>query len=327
LFVLSRTTDLRKLESLQAFLPFIVPQRPGEEAQTFITISEAQRNNPILRASPSPEVWSKLPPVFTLDEQLRAKPESEVLAFGRIQSIPNDDPLFTSRRVNRAKSLALTCYGLWRWKSYADGIPGAERLLENLVSNSVRWLVTREDEKPVHVRPAKESFAGSEPVEFTGQVYDENYQPINDAEVSLSVTQQGQTSQLTLTSLGNGRFEGAFDPLPEGDYTYSARALAGGKELAQEKGSFSVGGLNAEFLETRLNRLLLEQLAARTGGKYYEPQELSRLSADLAQMPNFRPRDVILARQFELWNKRWMMVVLVALFSIEWFLRKRNGML
>jgi hypothetical protein len=115
--------------------------------------------------------------------------------------------------------------------------------------------------------------------------------------------------------------------LPEGDYTYSARALAGGKELAQEKGSFSVGGLNAEFLETRLNRLLLEQLAARTGGKYYEPQELSRLSADLAQMPNFRPRDVILARQFELWNKRWMMVVLVALFSIEWFLRKRNGML
>jgi len=327
LFVLSRTTDLRKLESLQAFLPFIVPQRPGEEAQTFFTISEVRRSNPILRASPSPEVWSKLPPVFTLDEQLRAKPESEVLAFGRIQSIPNDDPLFTSRRVNRAKSLALTCYGLWRWKSYADGIPGAERLLENLVSNSVRWLVTREDEKPVHVRPAKESFAGSEPVEFTGQVYDENYQPINDAEVSLSVTQQGQTSQLTLTSLGNGRFEGAFDPLPEGDYTYSARALAGGKELAQEKGSFSVGGLNAEFLETRLNRLLLEQLAARTGGKYYEPQELSRLSADLAQMPNFRPRDVILARQFELWNKRWMMVVLVALFSIEWFLRKRNGML
>lgn len=327
LFILSRTTDFRKLDVLAAALPFVVPQRQREEAQTFFTIVDAQRNNPILRSLPSPEVWTKLAPAFILDEPVQAKPESEVLALGRIQSMTTNDPLFISRRVNRAKSLALTCYGLWRWKTYTEGVPGSERLLENLVSNSVRWLVTREDEKPVQVRPSKAMFTGSEPVEFTAQVYDESYQPVNDAEVSLSVAQQGQTSQLTLTSLGNGRFEGAFDPLPEGDYTYLARAIAGGKELAQEKGSFSVGGLNAEFLETRMNKLLLQQLAARTGGKYYDTQELGRLPADLARMPDFKPREVSLAQHMELWNKPWMMGVLVALFSVEWFLRKRNGML
>lgn len=326
-FILSRTTDLGKLAQLSAALPFVVPQRQEEETQTFFAIAEGQRNNPILRSLPSPEVWAKLAPAFIPGEPMQAKPESEVLASGRIQSITTNDPLFISRRVNRSKSLALTCYGLWRWKTYAEGVPGSERLLENLISNSVRWLVTREDEKPVQVRPSKEIFAGSEPVEFTAQVYDENYQPVNDAEVSLSVAQQGQTSQLTLTSLGNGRFEGAFDPLPEGDYTYTARAIAGGKELAQEKGSFSVGGLNAEFLETRMNKLLLQQLAARTGGKYYDPRELGRLPADLNRIPDFKPRDVLLAQHVELWNKRWMMGVLVALFSIEWFLRKRNGML
>jgi hypothetical protein len=326
-FILSRTTDFGKLAQLSAALPFVVPQRQEEETQTFFTIAEGQRNNPILRSLPSPEVWAKLAPAFVPGEPMQAKPESEVLASGRIQSITTNDPLFISRRVNRSKSLALTCYGLWRWKTYAEGVPGSERLLENLISNSVRWLVTREDEKPVQVRPSKEMFAGSEPVEFTAQVYDENYQPVNEAEVSLSVAQQGQTSQLTLTSLGNGRFEGAFDPLPEGDYTYTARAIAGGKELAQEKGSFSVGGLNAEFLETRMNKLLLQQLAARTGGKYYDPHELGRLPADLTRIPEFKPRDVSLAQHVELWNKRWMMGVLVALFSIEWFLRKRNGML
>jgi hypothetical protein len=216
---------------------------------------------------------------------------------------------------------------LWRWKSYSEGIPGAERILENLISNSVRWLVTRDDEKPVQVRPSKEIFAGSDPVEFTAQVYDENYRPIDDAEVSLSVSQKGQASQLTLTSLGSGRFEGAFDPLPEGDYTYSARATAGGRQLSEERGAFSVGGLNVEFQETRANKLLLQQIAARTGGRYFESNDLQQLPRVLASLPNFRPRDVSVARQFELWNRPWMLGVVVALFAVEWFLRKKYGML
>jgi len=272
-------------------------------------------------------VWSKLPPSFTLDEPFRAKPEDIVLATARVQSSTSTEPLMLSRNVNRSKSLAILCYGLWRWKSYSEGIPGAERMLENLFSNSIRWLVTRDDEKPVQVRPSKEIFAGSDPVEFTAQVYDENYRPIDDAEVSLSVAQKGQASQLTLTPLGNGRFEGAFDPLPEGDYTYTARATAGGRQLSEEHGSFSVGGLNVEFQETRANKLLLQQIAARTGGRYLESDELQRLPQELSALPNFRSRDVSVARQFELWNRTWMLAVVVALFAVEWFLRKKYGML
>ena len=277
--------------------------------------------------SSSLDVWGKLPPSFTLSESFRAKPEDIVLASVRGQSTGGTEPLVLSRNVNRSKSLAILCYGLWRWKSYSDGIPGSERMLENLFSNSVRWLVTRDDEKPVQVRPVKEIFGGSEPVEFTAQVYDENYRPIDDAEVSLSVTQQGQTSQLSLTSLGNGRFEGAFDPLPEGDYTYAARAAAGGRQLGEERGSYSVGGLNVEYLETKTNKLLLQQIAARTGGRSLEPNELSRLPQDLSSLPGFRARDVSLARQVELWNTTWVLGIVVALFAVEWFLRKKHGML
>ena len=327
LFVLSRTTDIRRLQTLVGFLPFVVPAQTGDETQAFVAVSENQRNNPIVKVSSSTDVWSKLPPAFILDVPFRAKPEAEVLAYARVQTIMTNDPLLVSCRVNRAKSLAFLCYGIWRWKSYSDGIPGGERTLENLFSNSVRWLVTRDDEKPVQVRPTKEIFAGSEPVEFTAQVYDENYRPMENAEVSLSVSQKGQASQLTLTSLGNGRFEGVYDPLPEGDYTYTAQAIAGGQRISEEHGSFSVGGLNAEFQETRANKLILQQIAARTGGQYYDSQSLQRLPEDVAALPNFRQRDVSVAQQFELWNKSWMLAAVVALFSIEWFLRKRNGML
>ncbi len=207
-FVPSRSLDFQKLKSLEPFLPFIVPPQGGEEGQLFFALSEDQQNHPILRSS-SADVWSKLPPVFTVEVSLRAKAESEVLARARIQNVTTNDPLFLSRRVNRSKSLALACYGIWRWKSYSEGIAGAESLLENFMSNSIRWLVTRDDEKPVQVRPTKEIFAGSDPVEFTAQVYDDNYKPIDAAEVTLSVTKKDLSSQLALTSVGDGRFEGA----------------------------------------------------------------------------------------------------------------------
>lgn len=327
LFILSRTIDFRKLGPLQPLLPFTLPAQVGDERQTFLTVSESQRNNPILRVSSSLDVWGKLPPSFTLGEPFREKPEALVLVSAGQQTALGTEPLLLSRNINRAKSLAVLCYGIWRWKSYSDGIPGAERILENLFSNSVRWLVTREDEKPVQVRPTKEIFGGSDPVEFTAQVYDENFRPVENAEVSLSVTQKGQSSRLTLSALGNGRFEGAFDQLPEGDYTYTARAMAGGRQMSEEHGSFSVGGMNVEFQETRANKLLLQQIAVRTGGRYYDVNDIGRLPEDIAALPGFRPKDVSVASQFELWNMPWMLAAMVLLFGAEWSLRKKYGML
>jgi hypothetical protein len=327
LFILSRTTDLQKARLLEPVLPMIVPVGAGEEIESFITIPDAERNNPILKLSAPPDVWSKLPPVFTLAAPFRAKIESEVLGRMRIQSITTSSPLLLSRNVNRRKSLAVLGYGIWRWKSYSEGVPGSENLLEAFLSNGVRWLTTREDERPVIIRPVKEMFEGQDPIEFTGQVYNNSYEPIDDAEVSVVVTRGNESSQVMLAPIGNGLFEGALDPLPEGDYTYTARVTSGGRQWTEERGSFSVGGLNAEFLETRMNRFLLQQIAASTGGRYYDAPSIAALPHDIAALPGFRPREAVRSSEIELWNRSWMLALVILLFASEWLLRKRNGML
>ncbi len=85
--------------------------------------------------------------------------------------------------------------------------------------------------------------------------------------------------------------------------------------------------MNAEFLDTKANKHLLQQIALRTGGQYYEPEDLHRLPDDLASLPGFRIREVSTSQQLELWNKTWVLGCLIALLALEWFLRKRHGML
>ena len=97
--------------------------------------------------------------------------------------------------------------------------------------------------------------------------------------------------------------------------------------MGTDEGTFSVGGLNAEFLETRLNKPLLQQIAAQTGGQYYDADNFGSLAHDVTTMPNFNPHDVSKSAEIEIWNSRWMLALVIFIFSLEWFIRKRNGML
>ena len=328
LFLLSRTEDFTKLRALEAALPFTIGETSTNEYQVFVTIPDAQNTNPILRlSSGSVDAWSKLAPIFRIQTLFRVKPESEVLGTVRLQTTTTTDPVLISRNVNRKKSFAVLAYGLWRWKMYGDPGSGTENLLDEFLSNTVRWLTTREDDRRFRAQPVKSIFSGQDPIEFAGQLYDESYKPVDDATIQVTITQGKQTNGIILNSLGNGQYDGSLDRLSEGDYSFTARAQQDGKTMGEDKGTFSVGGLNVEFLDTRMNKLLLQQIAARTGGKYYDSDALENLPNDIASLPNFKPRELTRTNKIELWNLKWTLSLIILVFALEWFLRKRSGMI
>jgi hypothetical protein len=330
LFVASRTTDFSKLKSVEQRLPFTWQQIGTNEEQVFVAVNEAQRTHSILKTEMNDDVrelWEKLPPVFRVHGNYRAKPEATVLVTARIQSTTLNDPLIVVQNLQQKKSEAILAYGIWRWQLLSDAGSPQAQLLERMLVHSIRWLTTREDDRRIRVQPSKDVFTSQEPVEFTAQVYDENYQPVDDAQIEVQAAQGKESSTLALNSVGNGQYHATFDQLPEGDYRFTARVQFDGKELGTSRGVFSIGGTNAEFLETRMNQPLLQQMAARTGGTYYVPPTISTLPQDVAALPNFKSRELTRTTEIELWNSRWFLALVILLFSFEWFLRKQNGML
>jgi hypothetical protein len=132
---------------------------------------------------------------------------------------------------------------------------------------------------------------------------------------------------LVLNPLGSGQYQGVYDRLPEGEYKFMATVKINGALIGEDQGTFAVGGFNAEYLETRMNKLLLQQIAAQTGGRYYESNEFRSLAHDVISLPNFKPRDISKSAEIEVWNSRWILALVIFVFAMEWFLRKRNGML
>jgi hypothetical protein len=77
----------------------------------------------------------------------------------------------------------------------------------------------------------------------------------------------------------------------------------------------------AESFHTTQNRDLLEKLASDTGGRYWRPEELTRLPNEISYSDaGISVRDIK-----ELWNMPVVFLWLLLLMGAEWLLRRKWG--
>jgi hypothetical protein len=330
LFCAGKLIDASKLSALESILPFgWSGGAMGEETSILAVIPERAKNHPliILDGNASALDWQKLPPIYKTQMAFHAKPESDVLATISVQNIVFPEPLIAVRSVAHQRSLGITGYGLWRWRLMAQDDERTGKLFPLFLTNAVRWLTTNENEKHVRITPVKEAFTTGEPVQFTAQVYNDQLRPVDNAELVVGVTKGNEKTPLVMSPVGNGRYEGSINGLPEGDYTFTGRATINGTLSGDDGGRFTVGQLNVEFLETRMNKPLLEQIAYRTGAKYFPVAHAESLMNNLQSNVHLAPKELVHTTEIELWNWKYLAAFIVFFFAIEWFLRKRSGMI
>ncbi len=328
-FIAGRQVSTERLGDLGPLLPFTVETFAPTELFATAVVVESERLHPLIALGEGGDasVWKGLPPLFRTLSFFKARPESRVLLLARTESSPTPDPLLLIRSIGGKKSLAITAYGLWRWRLLVQTDTQTRGVLGEFLASAVRWLTAPEEHRPLRVTPAKDLFVQGEPVDFSGQVYDQSARPLDNARVSVRVQYGSQSTGLELRPLGSGRYEGRLEGLGEGEFTYSASAELGGASLGTDGGKFSVGGIRLELQDTRPNFPLLRLLASRTGGAFLLPGELGKLDSLLVAQASFTSQTVQRTHELELWNWQVLLALIVLLFAVEWILRRRSGML
>ncbi len=315
-----------KLARIADLLPVTIRSILPAEVQVFMNVPEPMGQHSLVRL-PQRNAWEGLPPLFRPQGQFSVRPDAEVIATSRLQSQNLADPLLVARSAPGRRSVALLGYGIWRWKMLSPLGGSPDSPFDTFLQNCVQWLTAVQDERRFRVAAARESFSALEPALFRAEVYDERMQPVDDATIDFTITGDGRRYSVLFSSVDNGQYEGSADLLPPGEYAFTASARSGALALGTDQGSFSVGGLQPEFLETRLNSDLLIQLAERTGGAYFRPEKLDGLAERIASLPGFRTTETRSGLEVELAHSAWMLGVIVVLLSLEWFFRKRLGLL
>ena len=330
LWIASHDVVVQRSGPLTPLLPFAALQPSSAEQEISFDPAETGQQAPLLAAGTDdePSPWQQLPPVYTTRTQYVAGPGSMVLARVKIQSVTTPEPALVVRDRLHQRAVAILAYGIWRWRLLAQRSATAADFFPRFISNTVHWLTAPDETAPVIVKPVAPLYGQGEPISFQAQVYDVQQKPVDDAQVRVIVEQRNHAVEGVLTSVGNGRYEGTLQGIgEEGVFAYRANAGRKGIVLGADSGSVRIGGTHMEFLTTEANTPLLRAIAARTGGVYLNPGQFALLPDELARRGFFTPRTVTNTIEIQARSWPYLAGLIVLLLAIEWFIRKRSGML
>ncbi|HEX8138126.1 MAG TPA: vWA domain-containing protein [Pyrinomonadaceae bacterium] len=288
------------------------------------------QSHPVTRLSEdralSQKIWNDLPPVSVPEVLQNVKPGALVLLEARRaaggQTASVSVPLLAQQRYGRGQTLALTASDTWRWQMKMDSKSNAH---ETFWRQILRYLVSSAPDQ-WEVSAERDVYDLNERVRIVAAIRDKKFNPVSDARAGVRVTKPSGASveiPLRFTARDDAHlYTGEFrtDELGGHRLELSGVAPALGQVTAQSE--FLVAELNREFHDTAQNVDLLRRIAAETGGKYYTLDEVGSLVGDLT----YRKTDNSERVTKDLWDMPVNFLLLVALLSGEWFLRKREGL-
>jgi uncharacterized membrane protein len=305
-------------------IPVVLPTAKGtfhrDPATAELTSAGADSMIPRLAEDPAQnaERWKKLPYMMNYQDPGKAKPGAATLLEMTVNN--RKMPLLVTQNYGRGRTAVLATGGTWRWQM---SMPVEDQSHESFWRQLLRWVVTDSPGQISSSIPSQMLFDDGR-VRITTDVRGKDYTPAPDARVEAHILgPDGLAAQIELAPDPNtpGVFHADWNAEKPGSYMAEITAKKGDEELGRDVLNFQrIDGV-AENFHTEQNRPLLEQLSAQTGGRYWRPQELSRLPREIS----YSEAGITIRDTKELWNMPAVFLLILLLRSAEWLLRRKWG--
>jgi hypothetical protein len=267
--------------------------------------------------------FGKLPPLRTPFGTFKVTAQGQSLMNQRIGTVITDFPLFVFCEQDGWKTGILAGEGIWRWRLMSYAEKASHSWFNTLIQKTVQYLSAKENKSYFRVFGSS-TFKENEEIIFRAERYNKSYELITEPEVQITISDsEGNQYDFTFSRSAQA-YRLSAGTLPAGNYGYTATSMSDDGALIL-KGEFSVAAVNIETASSAANHQLLYQLSQETGGQMVYPDNFS----GLAEMINSNKEiaGIIYTKKelADLINLRWIFFVILTLFAIEWYIRKRNG--
>lgn len=267
-------------------------------------------------------VWGKLP-VPRWIAGTTELPGTEVLLRATLGE--RTVPALAFRRYGAGRVLYSAFEESWRWRYEV-----ADQYHQRFWNQVFRWIMDAPyavSDQFVSLDAGAASYAPGEQAELRVQVRDANGRLMTRTKVEAQLFRGGKkvaSVPLTSDDADSGVYRGRTAELTEGDYEVRVRVEALPESDMKARVSFVVEPKDAgELAELTCNESLLREIAANSGGEYFREEDALRVVERLAPLS----RGQVVETETALWQSPWWFAAVVALLTVEWFLRKRNGMM
>nr|HPR58234.1 hypothetical protein [Bacteroidales bacterium] len=319
LYILGTQSGITQFNALNTGLQILTDKQIYNEALPAInpefslfTISDETR-----------KAIENFPPLTAPFGEFKTLMSTTTLFNQQIGSLVTAYPLVVFTQTLNGKTGIIAGEGIWRWRMVNYQKNGNHFAFDELFSKMTQYLSVKADRSRFRVT-GKNNFQENEMVTFDAEVYNESYELITEPEVEITITNSTGDSYPFVFSKTNTSYHLNAGILPVDNYSYKATVRVGEK-LLNYQGEFTVSPLNIESLNTIADHHLLFRLAARHDGQMLYPADMERFAEILKARDDIKTVVFTEQRFSELVNLFWVFVIILALLTIEWFIRKING--
>ena len=266
---------------------------------------------------------TRYPPVSVPFGKFSYPATAKIIMFQRIGSVITERPLLYTVEDDWQKIAVMMGEGIWKWRLSEFQETEKTNTFDELFSKLLQYLSTQDDRLKFRCFPLQHEFTSDGPVVLESQVYNDLFEPVygNTIDIELRDEQGKLTSYRYVIGPGNNRYR--IGGLKEGVYRYRGMTDVKGKR-EEVRGEFLLTEQNQEVQNLTADFGLLRKLAENTNGKFHKLSDINRLTTDFS---NEEAKSLIHSEEsFQpLINLKAVFFLLLALISMEWFLRKYFG--
>jgi uncharacterized membrane protein len=335
---------------LDRIIPVAMQQENDSLARPFhMQVPSAVWTHPIIalgRSQAETElIWTKkFPLLYGCNLVDRAKPGAVVLGYDPASHNAHGPRLILAvQNVGRGRSMAFTSDTTRTWGKDFETIWGEKinpalplseancdsRYYRQFWVNAVRWLAANRigrTNSAVTLELAQSYCRPNEKVTASVKVRDQELREITTAQVTLLASADGKTN-VTVRAVFDGATRSYVADLRlsrPADYRITAMATAQGASLGNDRQLLVCEESDREMSDLRAKPDLMASLARLSGGKILSLSDTD--PAALNAVFYNAPPVTVEYRRDPLWDQSWWLAAVLGLLSVEWAVRRLNGM-
>ena len=264
------------------------------------------------------------PPLTGNLGDIEIKKSSSTLMFQKIRGITLESPLFSVITEGSQKEAVLFGENIWRWRAQTYRNTQSFQLFDDFMGRLMVYLSSDGQRSRLDL-DFERVFDSASEAKIRAYYVDESFQ--FDAEANLTIKVEGDNQNFVRDApmlLKGSYYEVDLSDLEAGDYSFVTTVE---DENLKRSGSFKILDFNQEKQLLAANYGKLEQLAENTKGKAYMPDEVETLIDSLSTLDQYRPIQKSTQNVVSLIDFRLLLGLIALALSLEWFIRKYNGLI
>ena len=286
----------------------MVPTEDGD--RSFVMRLASQKNR---------EKWLSLPPIEIANKLIQKNNSVSVLAQSE-----DGTPLVFSQEFGRARVLAFAPQSTWVW-----AMNGRVEEYQRFWRQVIMWLAHKEldTDKPIWIKVDPRNFSPDANLQVEFGANNDEGKPLSDVEFNVAITKpDGEVVRLPSRISGEQAFAEFRDTAEPGIYRASVTATHGGVAIPGDASTrFLIDSRDLELDNPAADPALLRDIAKMTGGRVIPHEEFDDFLKGFLEngIPNLTEKHTT---RYPLWDNWPFLVLFVLLMSIEWFVRKKRGL-